>query len=62
MSQDKDRLPKSPDVTRFSPANVTQAPLFGGMQTGGHVANPPVTQPTPPAPTDIQRVKTQKPP
>jgi hypothetical protein len=61
MSQDKDRLPKSPDVTRFYPANVTAPPLFGGVQTGGHVANPPIVQPTPPPPTNIQRVQTQKP-
>ena len=55
------KLPPSPDVTRFSPANVTQAPLFGGMQTGGHVANPPITQPTPSSPSEIPRVKTVKP-
>jgi hypothetical protein len=52
-------MPTSPDSTRFNPPNVTQPPLMGGHQTGGHVANPPITQPTPSAPSEIDRVKTQ---
>jgi len=55
------KLPPSPDVTRFYPANVTAPPLFGGPQTGAVAQPPPIVQPTPPPPTNIQRVQTQKP-
>jgi len=58
MSQDSDKLPNSPDVRRFKPANVTQPSLMGGTQTGGFAQPPPITQPTPPAPKEIPRVKT----
>ena len=59
MSQDSDKLPNSPDVRRFKPANITQPSLMGGPQTGAVAQPPPIVQPTPQAPTDIKRVKTQ---
>jgi len=55
------KLPSSPDVTRWNPPNITQPSLMGGPQTGAVAQPPPVTQPTPPPPTDIKRVQTVKP-
>ena len=56
------KLPFSPDVTRWNPPNITQPSLMGGPQTGAVAQPPPIVQPTPPAPADIKRVQTQKPP
>ena len=49
------KLPPSPDVTRFEPANITQPSLFGGPNTGGYRTPSLPEQPAAPAPTNIKR-------
>jgi len=55
----EDKIPSSPDSKKFNPKNITQPSLFGGPQTGAVAQPPPIVQPTPQAPTNIKRVKTQ---